>query len=160
MYGLENYALISLPSANAALSAEADCITLPANLSATLTAANVTTVQGYLATVNMPSAWVTTSLTWQQVVRTVAQICILINWIVGQVGVASIFTSGITLNTTIATVKSTAPGSLLAKAAARVAQATDLFSLAGITGSMTVGAALTAIAVQFTTPIILGYDTL
>src|SRR5208282_2319012 len=103
MYGLENYALISLPSANAALSAEADCITLPANLSATLTAANVTTVQGYLATVNMPSAWVTTSLTWQQVVRTVAQICILINWIVGQVGVASIFTSGITLNTTIAT---------------------------------------------------------
>lgn len=159
-YGVEPYVLVSLPGPNAALSAEADCITLPTNLAATLTAANVTTVQGYLATVNMPSAWVTTSLTWKQVVRMVAQLCVLVQWIIGQVGEASVFTSGVTLNTTIAAVKSTAPGSVLAKAAVRVAQSTDLFSLAGITGTTTVGQALTSVAQQFANPIVFGFDTL
>jgi hypothetical protein len=57
---------------NAALAAETDVLQVPLNLDQNLSAGAVTTVQNYLEAHNFPGDWVTTSLTYRQVIRYVA----------------------------------------------------------------------------------------
>jgi hypothetical protein len=59
---------------DALLTANADVFALPVNLDANLTGAEVTTVRTILEALNIPASnWVTTSVTWRQLLRTVAQ---------------------------------------------------------------------------------------
>ncbi len=56
---------------DAAVTANADVAALPVNLDVNLTAAQVTAMQTKLEAVNIPAGWVSTALTWRQVIRTV-----------------------------------------------------------------------------------------
>jgi hypothetical protein len=73
-YGFEPWMLVGAdlaPADDAALVAQPDAMALPFDLSPTLTAGQVTTVQTKLEAANLPAGWVTTALTWRAVVRIV-----------------------------------------------------------------------------------------
>lgn len=135
-------------SDDTALVAEPDALGLPFDLTPTLTAPQVTNVSTVLENAKIPAGWVTTSLTWLTVVRTVLGMCAFLqryNVIYTQqnaVTAPSLFAGGATLSTTF--------GSLpLAVRTALSATATDLgLSTAGVTGSTTVRALLKGLADQ------------
>lgn len=54
------------------LSGKADVLSAPTNITANLTAAAVTTVKNFLESINIPAGWVTTLLTYAQVLKIVA----------------------------------------------------------------------------------------
>jgi hypothetical protein len=54
------------------LSAQSDVLVLPADLSATLTSGQVTAARAALEGLNIPGNWITTSMTWETVLRAVA----------------------------------------------------------------------------------------
>lgn len=102
-YGFEPWMVVSAdlsPSDHTLLVGQVDAFGLPADLSALLTAANVTAVQTRLEAMNIPAGWVTTSLTWQQVVR-------LVLWMMAfwqrftAIHGGPVFLGGVNLDTTI-----------------------------------------------------------
>jgi hypothetical protein len=86
---------------DAILAGQADVTSLPLNLSATLTAGQVTATQTKLEAANLPAGWITTSYTWVQVVRIVCGIMHLVQRTRGKNDNASILGGGITLNSTV-----------------------------------------------------------
>lgn len=73
-YGFEPWMLVeaNLGAADdATVVSEPDAFALPFDLTANLTAGQVSNVQTKLDAINVPSGWVNTSLTWAQVVKTV-----------------------------------------------------------------------------------------
>lgn len=86
---------------HAAIAGLADVTALPATLSGNLTAGQVTTTQAKLEAANLPAQWVTTSLTWLEVVRIVVGIIQLSQRFAGSNGGAGLFGGAITMNSTI-----------------------------------------------------------
>jgi len=84
---------------DATLTANADVVALPVNLDVNLTAAEVTAVQAKLEAVNIPAGWVTTSLTWRQLVRTIVAMFQFAQRYNGVAGNVRLFPTGVTLST-------------------------------------------------------------
>lgn len=84
-----------------AVNGQPDAMALPANLSGTLSAGQVTTVQTRLEAANIPANWVDTSYTWRQVLRIVCGMMKLNQRFKGGNDGAGIFQPGINLNSTV-----------------------------------------------------------
>jgi hypothetical protein len=117
---------------------KADVTALPVDLAPTLTGPQVTATKNKLDAMNVPDQWVTTSLTWSQVVRTVLGVFSFLQRYgaiyADQNGTPAptLFGGGVTLNTTFASLP-------LAVRSALSATAVDQnISTAGVTGSTTV----------------------
>jgi hypothetical protein len=94
-YGLEGITLLSLDGTNAALQAEPDVFTFPDDLTTSLTDQDVSNIDAYFLSANIPSDFATVGMLWSDVLRTVAQIFLVAEAISGATG-ASIFPAGIT----------------------------------------------------------------
>lgn len=76
-YGVHPVALVRIDvtaQQHSDLSANADVLSLPVNIDANLTAGAVTTTKTALETLNIPSGWVSTALTYRQVLSNVLRI--------------------------------------------------------------------------------------
>lgn len=150
-YGMEPWMLVGANLSaqdDTLLVGRADVLALPFDLTPTLTAGQVTTVQTKLEAANIPAGWVTTAFTWVQIVRVVCHIfeflqryCYL-RAVATQTFPSSLFVAGITLNSTF--------GSLPANARTLLsATAIDLgLDSSGITVNTTVRVMLKSIADQ------------
>jgi hypothetical protein len=136
-YGTENWVLVGSDlstSDDAAVVAAPDAFALPFNLDRTLTAGQVTNVQTKLESVNIPAHWVTTSLTWKQVLRTIAGMSLVLQRLSG-VNATNFFSVAV-LNNTISSLPAQVRTDLVAAAA-------ELnINTSGITGTTTIREAL------------------
>lgn len=94
-------------SDHALIAGQSDTTAIPANLSNNLTAGQVATTQAKLEAANIPAQWVSTSLTWLEVVRTVVGIIQLSQRFAGSNGRAGLFSAGISLDSTIGDLSAT-----------------------------------------------------
>lgn len=132
-----------------AIVGQADVTALPFDLAPTLTGGQVNTIQSKLEALNIPAGWVNTSLTWLLVVRTVLGMFSYLQRFSAVYAEntgntpPSVFTSGVTLNTTF--------GSLpLAVRTAMVDAAQSFgFSTSGLTANTTLRVILKALADNF-----------
>lgn len=137
-----------------AVAGEPDAMALPADLSATLTAGQVTTVQTRMEAANLPAGWVDTSVTWRQVMRVVCGMMQLTQRFRGKHR-AGFWGGGITLNSTV--------GDLSPTARQRLQEAAESMGLdvAGVTLATTLRAVLKNLGTQLQDrPITLGTLTL
>lgn len=75
-YGIENAFLLATDATTAqhnALAAQADVLAIPTALDSNVSGLAVTTIQTKLEAVNLPAEWVTTSLTYRDVLRRVGK---------------------------------------------------------------------------------------
>jgi hypothetical protein len=145
-YGLEPVFLVATDlstSDQALLAAQPDVTIVPANLDATVTAGALPVVQAALEALNLPAQWVTTAHTYRQVLGVVVRISLLAQRFHG-LGFGRIFTSGVTLNTTIS--------ALSAQARTRLATAAQGLGLdtSGVTNGVTLRQALKLLGDQLT----------
>ena len=102
-YGAEPVMLVFaevIAAQDASLRANADVFALPVNLDTTLTAAEVTSARTALEALNIPASnWVTTAITWRQLVRTVAQMMQFFQRLNAVQGNTRLFGGTITLTT-------------------------------------------------------------
>lgn len=141
-------------SDHTAVSGQADVLTLPANLDATLTAGQVTTTQNALEAANLPAEWVSTAFTWRQVMRIVCGIIQMNQRFKGRMG-AKLFGGGITLNSTV--------GDLPANVRQKLQEAAESFGLdtSGVTLQTTLRAVWRNLGTQLQArPITFGEVTL
>jgi hypothetical protein len=100
-YGVEDLFLVKADLTAAqrtALSAQADVLVVPTNLDANVSALAVNRIQTQLEAANLPAEWVTTSLTYRQVLRVVRKIIMFRQRLRGDFGEA-LFGGGVTLDT-------------------------------------------------------------
>jgi hypothetical protein len=144
-FGNEPVMLVATAT-NAALAAELDVLTIPVNLDQNLTSGAVTTAQTFMENLFIPADWITTSLTYRQVVRQVCQFFMLWQRCQG-LGFARIFTAGVTLNTTF--------GSLPANVRTILTNAAQSMHLdtSSLSGASTIRQIIKAIAPQISGPI-------
>jgi len=152
-YGLEQFILFSLASPNAALQAESDVFSFPQDLSQPLKLPDVMALDSYLLTANIPSSWIIAGMTFQEVLRQIAQIHLVAQFIAGATG-KPIFQPGVTVNTAYALLPPTS-GLSAASLSANV-NAKSLFTFTGATAVSKVGDILVAVGQQFSVPIIIG----
>lgn len=144
-YGFEPWMVVgaNLSTTNDAIVvSKPDAFALPFDLTTNLTAGQVTSVQTKLESINVPAGWVSTSLTWVQVVRIVLGMFAFLARYAELHGVTRVFGGSVTLDTTI--------GSL------SVGVRTDLtnaalslgLSTVGITGTTTLRSALLLLGQQ------------
>jgi len=151
-YGFEPWMIVGADLSvadNAAMVAHADVMALPFDLTAFLTSGQVTAVQNTLEAIHVPALWVTTSMTWLTVVRTVLGVFHFFQRFGGiyaeQTGAVppSIFTSGVTLTTTFGALP-------LAVQTAMLSAAVSLnISTAGLTANTTLRVILKSLADTF-----------
>lgn len=145
-YGIEPWVVLGADLSGAddtALTGKADVMALPFDLTPTLTAGQVTTVQNKLEAINVPAGWVSTSLTWTQVVRVVLGMFSFMQRFTAIQSNVSIFGSGVTLETTIGALSQNTRDNLSLAA-------TSLgLSTSAITGTTTIRQALKILADQF-----------
>ncbi len=146
-YGFEPWMVVGANlsvSDDATVVGQADAMAIPFNMDVLLTAGNVTTVQTKLEAINIPAGWVTTSLTWRQVVRIVLGMVAVMQRFAGLQGVTRIFAGGVTLNSTIGSLSQGVRNNLT------LAATSQGLSVSGISGATTIRAALKILADQFT----------
>lgn len=137
------------------VSGQPDATALPASLTGNLTAGQVTAVQTKLEAANMPANWVSTSLTWTQVLRVVCGMIQLNQRFKGNNDGAGIFRDSISLSSTV--------GDLPAQVRQRLQDAALSLGLdiASITLSTTLRVAYRTLGEQFATiPVRIGPFTL
>jgi hypothetical protein len=103
-YGFEPWMVVGADlsiSDDSLVVGQIDAFAIPFDLAPALSVAQVTNVQNKLESMNVPAGWVTTALTWLQVVRTVLGMFSLIQRYAGIHGVNGLFTGGVNLNSTI-----------------------------------------------------------
>lgn len=101
-YGLENVFVAALnldATQHATLSAQPDVLSVPSPITNTVSAAALTTVKTKLESANIPADWVTTALTYQQVLSRVLRIVLVMQRFRGIFG--RLFAAGATLDTRI-----------------------------------------------------------
>lgn len=101
-YGLENVFLLALDVTGAehtALTAQADVLAVPSPITDTVSALALNTVKTKLEAGNIPADWVTTSLTYQQVLARVIRLVQFMQRFHGLFG--QLFAGGATLDTRI-----------------------------------------------------------
>lgn len=100
-YGFEALFLVKADLTAAqrtALSAQTDVLVVPTNLDSTVSAAAINRIQTTLEAANLPAEWVTTSITYRQVLRRVRRIISFMQRWQGLFG-DRVFVNGITLDT-------------------------------------------------------------
>jgi len=98
-YGAEDLMLVAAnvtPAEHTAIAANVDVLAVPANLDANVSALALTTIQDELEAANLPADWVTTELTYRQVLKGVATLVLINQRYQGLFG--RLFTTGITLD--------------------------------------------------------------
>ena len=130
----------------AILGANTDFFIVPP-LASLLTVGQVTAIQARLEALGVPAHWISTELTWRQVLRGVATICQL----AGRARV-SIVTANLDLRLNQIPVAT--------RTAIQDAAVSLGFSLTGVTGATTVRQALRALATQWVGALSLGGETL
>jgi hypothetical protein len=144
-YGIEAWMVVGADlsfSDDALVVGQVDAMALRFDLSPQLTAPQVTAVQNKLEAINLPAGWVNTSLTWLQVVRAVFGILSFMQRFTALNGNVSLFTGGITLNSTI----SALPAPVLTNLQQAAAELG--LSTAGIVGTTTIRQALKLLGAQ------------
>jgi hypothetical protein len=118
-----------------------DVIALPANLDQSVSAGALTTVQNALEAMNIPAGWVTTSMTYREVLRKVAKMMFFFQRLKG-VGLARLLTGSVALNTQFQ--------DLPLNARQRLIAAADSLNLdrSGMSGSTTIRQIMKAMADQ------------
>jgi len=125
----------------ASISANSDCVLVPANLDGTV-GANLATAQTALEAQQIPAGWITSGMTWRTVVRWITRY-FLIRQSFPQIHAPGQFFNGsFTLDSTIASLTQAQRNKLTA-----AANALHLDS-SGVTGGMTLRAALKTVADQ------------
>lgn len=102
-YGLEPVFLVCAdvsPAQHTAITANADVISVPANLSNQI-GASLAAAQAALESVNIPANWITSNMTWSTALRGVAIMFMILQRMNGRGFISRFFDSGITLNSTI-----------------------------------------------------------
>lgn len=144
-YGVIDYGLVcaDVTSQNHTdLSAQSDVGAVPTTLDNTLTGGQVTAVQNRLEAIALPATWVTTALTWRQVLRSITGIMLYMQRVTALSG-QSPFDTGATLSTQI--------GSISQQWRDWMQQAANdmAFDYSAVTGSTTVRQLLKMMADQF-----------
>lgn len=152
-YGLEPWFVVAAdvsPADEAFVIAQVDTAAVPADLTAFLTAGQVTAVQTRLEAMNVPAGWVNTGLTWTEVVRVILWMFVFVQRFTAIHG-GRIFLGGVTLDTTVGQLSVTVRNELSTAA-------TSLgLSTSGIVLATTIRAALKLFADQLKTrPLRLG----
>jgi hypothetical protein len=101
-YGLENVFLVAAdltPAQHTAVTANADVLAVPSPIDANVSALALPTVQAKLEAGNIPADWVTTAMTYQQVLSRVLRLVTLMQRFNGLFG--RLFAGGATLDTRI-----------------------------------------------------------
>lgn len=142
-YGLEAVFLVAMDltaGEQTSMAAQADVVAVPTPLSTQVSGAGVTRAQTVLEAINLPADWITTSLTWQQVLTRVARIIQIMQRFHGLFG--RLFQGGLTLDSTISQIP--------AGQRTRLAQAAVTFGAdtSSIVGATTIRAALVIVADQ------------
>ena len=143
-YLLEDVGLLAAdvtPAQHTILNGQSDVIAVPVNLDTTLSAGAVTVAQTQLETWRIPNAWVSTALTYREVLRTIYAMWRVHNRYVGRTE-GRLFGGAVTLDTTL--------GELPAAARQRLADAASDFGVdtSAATGATTLRQALKAFADQ------------
>lgn len=125
-----------------ALSAQTDVLAVPANLDTTISALALTTIQTKLEAANLPADWVTTSMTYRTVLRTLLKIAQIAQRYTGLFGTAPMWPAGVTLDTRWNQLTQAQQSRLL-----QVAQSFNL-DTTGVTNTMTLRQIYRALADQ------------
>lgn len=99
-FGAEGWAIVSLANANAALAAESDVYSFPADLTTLLQDADVSALSTYLTNANIPSDQITSGMAFADALQVIAKIFLVAQSLYGLTG-SAIFTNGATLDDTI-----------------------------------------------------------
>lgn len=129
------------PTQHTALAANADLVALPANTTNTV-GANLTTVQSALESFNIPADWVTSGMTYRQVLRGVATLFQFAQMFHGR-GYGKLIQAGVTLDTQFNALPQGVKNALL-----DTAQALN-YDTSGLTGAITVRQILRLMAQQW-----------
>lgn len=155
-YGLEPFGLVVAevtPAQHTALTANSDLQSFPANLDTQLTAGVVTTVKAGLESLSIPGGWVTTALTYRNLLRVVIQIFQFSQRFHG-LGGGRLFPAGVTLDTQFSALSAGQRTSLQAAATSFG------WDTSGLTGANTLRQILKAMADQWgSNPISVGGET-
>jgi hypothetical protein len=124
-----------------ALQSQPDVMVVPANLDATVSALALTTIQAKLEAANLPAHWITTDMTYRQVLRGFRRVLTFMQRWQG-LGFARLFASGVTLDTRL--------NQLTATQRQRLSAVADDLGLdsSGVTNTMTLRQVLKLIADQ------------
>lgn len=155
-YGFEPAMLVAADVTTAqhnSISGNADVSAVPVNLDANPNNNGATSVRNRLEALNIPAAWVNTSLTWRQIVRTVSGFMQYMQRVAAIRGVpmARLFSGGVTLSTQINQLPQVWRDALI--------QAANEFGydISGLSGGSTLRNALKAMADQWgTRPLVMG----
>lgn len=144
-YGAEPIFLMRVPltaSQRSALQSQPDAMVVPANLDNNVSALAVTAIQNQLEAANLPAEWVTTSLTYRQVLQRFRRCITFMQRWNGLFPEFRLFTSGITLDTRL--------NQLTAAQRQRLADVADDLALdrSGVTNTMTIRQVLRLLADQ------------
>lgn len=127
---------------------QADAFAIPFDLAPTLNAGQVTAVKAKLEAINVPSGWISTSLTWLIVLRTVLSMFSFFQRLVATYAadnngvILNVFSGGVTLDTTFGSLSLAARNALT-----KTAQSFNL-DTSGITAGTTLRVILKNVADQ------------
>lgn len=151
-YGSENQCLFYVETdaaTNATLASQVGVDQLPVNIDAVLSAGAVTVVQAALESRNLPAQWVNTSLTFRQVLRTLAAILLFFERFVSIHGPTRIFGGAVTLDSTFNSLPAGVRTDLIAAANSFG------YNTSSLSGASTLRQLMKAIADQWNGPIYL-----
>jgi hypothetical protein len=171
-YGGEGIGLITLAVPNAALAAEPDVYSFPANLSTPMASADVATLSTFLTAVNVPVDQIVSGMTFAAALQVIAKIFLVAQTLHGVSG-APIFSTGTTLSTAIedsdispiattpiptasANLDTTVADSDLTPLGIQTVSSFGPFDFSGVTGADTLGDVLDSLSKQLTQTVNLG----
>jgi hypothetical protein len=147
-YGAENVCILAADvdaATHTTISADPQVSALPASLSNNLTAGAVSQAQPFLDGLNIPSQWVSTAITYVQLIRILGRIFQVANLFEASIG--KLFVGGVTLSTQFIDLPQGVRTTL-------IQIATDHgWDTSGLSGASTVRQVLKFMADQFTDPI-------
>lgn len=165
--GVEGIVLLALAAPNISIAGEADVFTF-GSLTTMLTDADVTNIQTYFGNANIPNDFVSTSLSWGNVLQQVAQIFLLAQALAGATGQPIFAGTGASLDSTVAAQsqsqgKGKTGGTVQQtqnSVAAAAGSTAGPFDLSAVQDTDTISDTLTNVSQQFTAPIAIGGGTL
>jgi hypothetical protein len=151
-YGFQPVCILGadmLAAQHTILSAQPDVLSVPLNIDNSLTAGAVTTVQNFLETLHIPANWVTTVLTYRDVLRQVGQLFYFMQRLHSKLPI-KLFDGTVTLSNTFGSLSTTVQQALIDTATSFG------FSTSGLTAGTTLRQILKALANNFgSSPLIL-----
>lgn len=155
-FGNNPHGLVYSPcdaATDTAVQANADVRRLPDDLESNPGQGAVDQLQTFLENNNIPAGWVSTSLTWREITRGVVQIFLFIQRYTGDCNGPAVFTGGVTLNSTFASLP------LAVRQALQCSATAQNFDTSSLTGASTLRQILRTMGQQWgNTPIFCGIE--